>query len=175
MTAPWPIIVRSSPSRSLVFPQAEIIQLPTVWECFLPEALADFASEEKKYQQTLRTYQKELHDWDERQRQVNSATQSSSQPSRKTPTNRKGKKPLHDPKPAAPVPPQPRMQADEVPMFLALATALKLYLGRQVTDDSIDRASSLFYDYLLTYRRVSNNYPDDLLLTRICSSTGRRP
>jgi hypothetical protein len=47
------------------------------------------------------------------------------------------------------------MQASEIPMFLALATALKLYLGRQITDDSIDRASALFYDYLCAYRSVS--------------------
>jgi hypothetical protein len=166
MTAPWPIIICSSPSRSLVFPQAKTIQLPIVWECFLPKALADFASKEKKYQQTLRTYQKELHDWDEQQRQVNSATQSSSQPSRKTSTNCKGKKPLHDPKPAAPVPPQPCMQANEMPMFLALATALKLYLGCQVTDESIDRASSLFHDYLLTYCRVSDRYDGPFLTNK---------
>jgi hypothetical protein len=51
------------------------------------------------------------------------------------------------------------MQPDEIPMFLALATALKIYLGRQVTDESIDRASSLFYSYLVTYRRVSERIP----------------
>jgi hypothetical protein len=51
------------------------------------------------------------------------------------------------------------MQPQEIPMFLALATALKIYLGRQVTDKSIDRASSLFYSYLLAYRRVSEHIP----------------
>jgi hypothetical protein len=47
------------------------------------------------------------------------------------------------------------MQADETPMFLSLATALKLYLGRQIEDENIVRASELFHQYLLIYRRVS--------------------
>jgi hypothetical protein len=84
---------------------------------------------------------------------IGSESQASSQSTRPA-SNRKGKKTLYDARPIAPDPPQPRMQPDEVDMFLSLATALKLYLGRYITDDSIDRASTLFYSYLLTYRRV---------------------
>jgi hypothetical protein len=142
-------------------------QLPIVWESFLPDAQADFAVEQKKYEKAFRTYQSELRGWDEQQMLVTSAAQSSSQPT--TPIqSRKGKKPLYNPKPVPPVPPQPRMQADEVSMFLALSTALKIYLGCQVTDNSINRASALFHDYLVTYRRVSRSYNISVFLPNCC-------
>jgi hypothetical protein len=130
-------------------------QLPIVWEAFLPEAQADYATEQKKFDKAIRAYHKDLCSWNERQSQVNSAVHTSLQSSRPT-NSRKGKKTVYDAKPTEPIPPQPRMQAEEVPMFLALATALKLYLSRELTDNSINRASALFYDYLLAYRRVSD-------------------
>jgi hypothetical protein len=48
------------------------------------------------------------------------------------------------------------MQADEIHLFLCLSTALKLYLGRQINEDSIARANELFHEYLTLYRRVSS-------------------
>jgi hypothetical protein len=47
------------------------------------------------------------------------------------------------------------MQAGEISLFLSLSTALRLYLGRRIDEDYIVRASNLFQDYLLAYRRVS--------------------
>jgi hypothetical protein len=126
-------------------------QLPIVWEAFLPEAQADYATEQKKFNKAIHAYHKDLCSWNKRQSQVNSAVHTSSQSS--CPTNsRKGKKTVYDAKPTEPIPPQPQMQAEEVPMFLAL----KLYLSQELTDNSINQASALFYDYLLAYWRVSD-------------------
>jgi hypothetical protein len=135
-----------------------------VWESFLPEAEADFAAEQAKYERAMHSYHKELRRWEEREASnaanlasSSSQVQASSQMSSARSGNRRGKTAnTQDSKPAAPIPPQRRMHADEVSLFLSLSTALKLYLGRQIDEDSINRASSLFHEYLLVYRRVSN-------------------
>jgi hypothetical protein len=152
ITTPWPIIVHAF--LSSIFLQANNNQLPIVWESFLPEAQADFAAKQKKYEKLYCTYEKQLRDWDEHQRLVSSDTQASSQ-SNWPPPNRKGKKLLYDPKPVAPDLPQPHMQSKEVCMFLSLATALKLYLGCDLTDQTVDCTFTLLHDYLITYCCVS--------------------
>jgi hypothetical protein len=113
----------------------------------------------------MQSYHKELRRWEERtaanttdfasSSQILASSQSSSARS----GNRRGKTAIpQDSKPVPPVPPQCRMHANEVSLFLSLATALKLYLGRQINEDNIVRASSLLQEYLLVYRRVSQCY-----------------
>jgi hypothetical protein len=63
---------------------------------------------------------------------------------------------IQDPKPSLPIPPKAQMHANEIPLFLSLSAALKLYLGCQVNEDAIIRANELFHDCLVVYRRVSN-------------------
>ncbi|GBE87456.1 hypothetical protein SCP_1101320 [Sparassis crispa] len=50
--------------------------------------------------------------------------------------------------------PARRMQQDEPINFLCLATAVKLFLGRSITDDLVVRALDLLQDYLLEFRTV---------------------
>jgi hypothetical protein len=135
-----------------------------VWESFLPEAEADFTAKQAKYEHAMHSYHKELHHWEEREASnatniasSSSQVQASSQMSSTRSGNRRGKTAnTQDSKLATPIPPQHRMHADEVSLFLSLLTALKLYLDRQIDEDSINCASSLFHKYLLVYRRVSN-------------------
>jgi hypothetical protein len=138
-----------------------------VWESFLPEAKVDFAAEQAKHKRAICSYDKELRRWEERTTSSTGTTDMASssqvhalsQMSSARTGNRKGKTAMpQDSKPILPVPPQPRMHADKVSLFLLLATALKLYLGRQIDEDGIVRASKLFQDYLLLYCRVSKHF-----------------
>jgi hypothetical protein len=145
-------------------------QLPIVWEAFLPEAQVDYLTEQKKYDKAICTYHKELSSWNKQQSQVNSAAQVSLQSFHPTNTC-KGKKTAYDTKHTKPVPLQPHMQAEEVPMFLALATALKLYLSWELTDNSISQVLSLLYDYLLVYWCVSDQFLIYVLSVTLSSYT----
>src|ERR1700728_831503 len=84
--------------------------------------------------------------WEQRQKDAPS-TASSSKKRRKTDIQQ-------DRKPEMPQEPRARMHEDEPTNFLRLATSLKLYLGREVTEAMITRAFSLFQDYLLEFKRV---------------------
>lgn len=65
------------------------------------------------------------------------------------------KKSSNDPKPVPPTPPIPRMQCDEPRMFLHLATAIKLFMGRSINEDVIKKAHWHLEPYLRHFRRVS--------------------
>jgi hypothetical protein len=111
----------------------------------------------------MRSYRNDLRLWEERNAAnistnlISSQVQSQASQSQSTRRrNRRGQTTLNpDPRPAPPVQPQPRMQADEVTLFLSLFTSLKLYLGRQIDEEDIDRADALLQQYLQIYCQVS--------------------
>jgi hypothetical protein len=127
----------------------------------------DFAAEQAKHKHAIRSYDKELRHWEERttfstgttDMDSSSQVHALSQMSSARMGNCKDKIAMpQDSKPIPPVLPQPCMHADKVSLFLLLATALELYLGHQIDEDSIVRASKLFQDYLLLYCRVSKHF-----------------
>jgi hypothetical protein len=125
---------------------SHIWQIPIIWDRFLTESTKDFEKQKSGYETALAKYNKDIQAWEQRQKDAPS-TASSSKKRRKTDSQQ-------DRKPEMPQEPCPRMHKDEPTNFLYLATSLKLYLGREVTEDMIARALSLFQDYLLGFKRV---------------------
>ncbi len=76
------------------------------------------------------------------------------------PSNEKGKqkvlkKKSDDPKPELPSRPIPCMQKDEPRMFLHLATAMKLFMGRSINEEVVKKAQYHLQKYLLYFWQVS--------------------
>lgn len=126
----------------------------------------------KLHEKALVKYQQELLGWEARRRNekekrdaaaaatsdvVMSNTASGGAASSKAKAKGKAssKKSPEEPKPEQPRPPVPRMQRDEPRMFLHLATAMKLFMGRSIDENVMKKAQFHLEKYLLYFRQVS--------------------
>ena len=87
---------------------------------------------------------------------------TSAQPQAEAPTSAQ---PQATPAPMPPPPiPKPRMKKGEVANFLKLATSLKIYLSRSISDAAVERASKLYEEYICELEQVSMYVLIDKLL-----------
>ncbi|KAI0351887.1 hypothetical protein OH77DRAFT_1592537 [Trametes cingulata] len=120
-----------------------VLVIPIIWDRFL-----DAATEE--HQRALRRYEKARTAWEKSANAVHKAAQARAS----TGADVKPSAKKDDTLPPAPSVPVPRMQAEEVDLFLKLATALKLILASSGTDASYHRGCGLLNKYLRDYQAL---------------------
>ncbi|KAI0363116.1 hypothetical protein BV20DRAFT_929772, partial [Pilatotrama ljubarskyi] len=116
-------------------------QIPIIWDRFLDAATDEYQRAHKRYEKALAAWQRTAGTNKKVMQAVGGAE-----------TKKDGTLP---PAPTAPV---PRMQGEEVDLFLKLATALKLILASSGTDAGYHRGCDLLDAYLRGYREMVPNY-----------------
>lgn len=104
-----------------------------LWELFLPDAKSDFQHAQAKYNADRRKWRADHQEWEARQN---------------------GAQNNKDKEPTEPVPPRPRMHANEPQNFCRFAAVLKLMLGSSVLVSKLPRIHTLLEEYLLGFREV---------------------
>jgi hypothetical protein len=124
-------------------------QIPIIWDRFLDEATKEFnnSTARETHDAAMTKYHQQLKVWEDWGREQTAEPSTAQNKRRKTNENAP-KKPVKPPTPRL------RMHKDEPTNFLRLATALKLFLNREVTDQTIDRGSMLYQDYLFGFKQV---------------------
>ncbi|TFK48392.1 hypothetical protein OE88DRAFT_1704182, partial [Heliocybe sulcata] len=119
--------------------------VPVIWDIFLVHSVEEVEMSRARYLIELEAYNKELELWEERNMGADlpSAGPSARPPKKKIPSRR-----------FLPTPPEQRLHEDEPCLFLHFATALKILLGRSVSDAGLTRALQLLQEYLLQFREM---------------------
>jgi hypothetical protein len=105
----------------------DMLQIPFIWQTWLPKSQADHARAQANYEKQNRTYEAA------KEKAASEGRDFSALP---------------------PKPPTVRMEINEDANFLKLASSLRLLLARSVTAEAIQAGKELLIEYLMEYRKV---------------------
>ncbi|KAI0349142.1 hypothetical protein OH77DRAFT_1415517, partial [Trametes cingulata] len=127
-----------------------VLVIPIIWDRFLDAATEEYQRARKRYEKALAAWQK-THETHKKGTGMRGDDAADIKPvaGKAEPTAKKD-----GTLPPAPTPPVPRMQGEEVDLFLKLATALKLILASSGNDAAYHRGCHLLTAYLRGYREL---------------------
>ncbi|CDO74258.1 hypothetical protein BN946_scf184642.g3 [Trametes cinnabarina] len=140
----------SADEYKLLFTGPCVLIIPIIWDRFLDAATEEYQRAHKRYEKALTAWQK-THETHKKGTGIQGDDAADIKPvaGKAEPTAKKD-----GTLPPAPTPPVPRMQGEEVDLFLKLATALKLILASSGNDAAYHRGCHLLTAYLRGYQEL---------------------